>query len=132
LQVIELPFIIQALLKFIKNLFSGRINRLQYLFGSLFVALVLIVGITPFKSLQETRLFVVFGVIAFFVFSYSLVVRRVHDTGHAWYFMLLWFVPFVGFFFWLYILFQKGEIAENVYGQPPNNNRKFFEMLLNQ
>lgn len=68
--------------------------------------------------------------LAGFIFSLSLMVRRLHDLGKEWFWVFLAFIPVVTFFFSLYLLFFKGEQRANAYGPVPNNSRKIFDVLL--
>lgn len=54
-----------------------------------------------------------------FLPSISVLVRRFHDVGKSgwWYFIL--FVPFIGPFWFLYLLCKDGDNSENSYGNNP-------------
>jgi len=49
----------------------------------------------------------------------SVTVRRLHDQGEPWIKYLLTFIPFIGFIFWLIMVFKAGDDYENDYGHDP-------------
>lgn len=57
-------------------------------------------------------------VISIYLFFITLTIRRVHDIGHGGWFILLKFIPILGFFVFLYIFFRAGNITDNKYGSP--------------
>ncbi|HSE35617.1 MAG TPA: DUF805 domain-containing protein [Candidatus Paceibacterota bacterium] len=138
-----------------KGLFGGRVSRREYFFASL---LMLGIGLMMFlfiafmtgyvfgmplmpmadvdmmgidmRSAILSAIFLIAAGLACFIFSLSLMVRRLHDLGKEWFWVFLTFIPVVTFFFSLYLLFFKGEQRANAYGPVPNNSRKIFDVLL--
>ena len=51
--------------------------------------------------------------------SLAVSVRRMHDTGRSGWWLLIAFIPFVGWLIALYFLVQPGETAANRYGPDP-------------
>ncbi len=51
--------------------------------------------------------------------SYSLLVRRLHDTGRCGWWGMLIILPVVGWLVLLFFLARKGQESENRYGMPP-------------
>ena len=49
----------------------------------------------------------------------AVSVRRLHDTGRSGWWLLVVFIPLVGWLIALYFLVQPGETAENLYGPDP-------------
>ena len=49
----------------------------------------------------------------------SIAIRRLHDHGEPWLKYLLTFIPFIGFIFWIMLVFAKGDDCENDYGPDP-------------
>jgi uncharacterized membrane protein YhaH (DUF805 family) len=49
----------------------------------------------------------------------AVSVRRMHDTGRSGWWLLIAFIPFVGWLIALYFLVQPGETAANRYGPDP-------------
>lgn len=68
-------------MKQIKNLFKGRLNRLNFLFGFIILVIVLTV------SLQIDLLLVPAWIIVL-VLGLSLQVRRWHDFNRPWYYAI--------------------------------------------
>lgn len=56
--------------------------------------------------------------VATVVFSFFWAIRRLHDLGKSGWLSLLFLIPIVNFFFWLWLLFFKGDHRENEYGPP--------------
>ncbi|OGG48958.1 hypothetical protein A3G63_01755 [Candidatus Kaiserbacteria bacterium RIFCSPLOWO2_12_FULL_52_8] len=135
------------------KLFSGRIGRLRYFEGAVFIlifffAFIAIVwglvsalgGVTSIDS--SNVLLNVFGsvlfptILALFFVAYlvtilSLAVRRWHDIGYSGWMVLLQFIPFVNVITALILLFKKGEPIENKYGTLPVVGRKSLADIFN-
>ena len=87
-------------LDFLKNeyfKFDGRICRRRFLMITLYsiiigMAISLVTTILPFLEFLGT-----FYILALAVPSLGLYVRRLHDIDFPWWFVLLAFVPIVGF-----------------------------------
>lgn len=61
-------------------------------------------------------------VIAFFLASLSLSVRRLHDHDKTGWFLLLSWVPFIGWIFFLIMMLTPGNAYENSYGPDPREH----------
>ena len=48
----------------------------------------------------------------------SALIRRHHDMGRNGWFSVLWFVPYIGVGYWIYLLCAKGTQGPNAYGPP--------------
>ena len=55
----------------------------------------------------------------FFYISICIFTKRLHDIGKSGYNQFLMFVPFYNFYLVLLILFKKGDIGQNMYGEDP-------------
>ena len=55
----------------------------------------------------------------FFVSSYMLAIRRLHDVNLPGYFSLLNFIPYVNLGLAVYLLFAEGTTGTNAYGPDP-------------
>ena len=64
-------------MKYIKNLFNGRLNRLNFLIGFVLMVVVSVAG-------MEVKFLIIPIMIVIFVFSYSIQVRRWHDFNKPW------------------------------------------------
>jgi uncharacterized membrane protein YhaH (DUF805 family) len=51
--------------------------------------------------------------------SYSVLVRRLHDTGRCGWWVILLFLPVIGWLVLLVFLVRKGQECENRYGMSP-------------
>jgi uncharacterized membrane protein YhaH (DUF805 family) len=74
----------------------------------------LAIGIMLILALLSTALF-----FAGLIGHLSVTVRRLHDQGEPWIKFLLNFIPFIGFIFWLIMVFKPGDDYENDYGPDP-------------
>jgi uncharacterized membrane protein YhaH (DUF805 family) len=117
-------------------LFSGRIGRLAYLYGTFYYSLVVVVPcilIAVAYGLLLTRFdhdaskvvydrpvvglaFIVYACLA--TASFSLSARRLHDVDRPTIICLLAIVPFVNIPFTAYLLLTPGMDHDNSYGAP--------------
>jgi len=114
---------VEALRKY--AVFGGRANRSEYWYFSLiyllisvfFVALDMIIG----KFDSHTGLgpiSTLFGLLlALPVLAVS--VRRMHDIDRSGWWFLILFLPFVGFFIFVWLAAKAGSPGENRYGPVP-------------
>lgn len=104
-----------------------RIGRLRYLAHGflMMLAALVVLGVGAGLAVGVSEIFwVIFaaGYLAIIVFSFMLMIQRLHDLNHTGWMSLLAFIPLVGFFFTLYIVFAPGTKGANNYGlQPPPN-----------
>jgi len=144
---------------FIKNLYKGRLDRLNYLWGSLIIGLgaAIITGILMMMGLLSSIkgiatmtdgaplqaqiafsgnffvwlfILIVVGILVPLITT-SFPVRRLHDLGKSGWYVLLLIIPLVNFFFQLYLLFAKGEAGDNTYGHAPKDKKPFFKEIFN-
>lgn len=110
--------------------FSGRASRSEYWWWQLFELIIavplLIIIFLLFAANGKFAggLFFYFvSVIILFLASLSVLVRRLHDTGHSGvaYFIVL--VPFVGSFILLYWMLCDSTPGDNQYGPNPKEVR---------
>lgn len=100
--------------------FKGRMNRAKYwkyvLFGFIIsFALSIVIGKL---GLEGTK----FAGLVNFVFALlclPFAIRRLHDLNKNGWFYLLFLIPVVGFFFFIYFGFFKGTDGPNQYGPDP-------------
>jgi len=129
---------------FAKNLYSGRIGRLDYFLSALFlfVAMIPIYSSIIVASALSSRndlvgslatfaTLIIFMIIIFYGWLvFSVHVRRLHDAGMSGWYALLFLIPLVGFLFFIAMLFKKGDEGENEYGAIIGNVG-FFKKMLN-
>lgn len=117
----------EALKKYAK--FEGRANRPQYWYFVLteFLAFFIleILCVIPFVNIIAGLALLVlsFGLI---VPALAVSVRRLHDTNRSGWWLLLYFVPFVGAIVLLVFMCLEGTKGANKYGdEPVVENYKF-------
>lgn len=86
---------------------QGRLNRKPY---NLYLLALTILGLIPMVQLLT---------ILFIPSSIMIMIKRWHDVDKSGWFTLLVFVPIVGFFAALYLIFARGTDAENRFGANP-------------
>lgn len=100
---------VQAIELFFRNYvnFTGRASKSEYWFGFLFQFLVTLLTcwISYFSDVV---------LLALLVPSLSLSIRRLHDIGKAWYWLLLAFIPFGGII--LIVYYCKDSDGNNQWG----------------
>lgn len=115
--------------------FSGRSRRKEYWLFALFYVLVMLVLNAVFGTnevVRGTGSFVygtrlvgagswVGGLFALFslVPSLAVSVRRLHDQDRSGWLLLLWLIPFLGWFALLVLMLLEGTRGANRYGPDP-------------
>lgn len=109
---------IQAYKNFWSNItnFSGTANRpdfwwpaiINYVLGVIIIAIIQAIMGHPIQdiySLADLNVDIISKIVAFIVWlgNWSLQVRRLHDTNRSGWWILIGFVPIIGFI-WLFIL----------------------------
>lgn len=106
---------------------SSRIGRLRYLAHGFLAMLViyLVMAISAGLALAVSPLFWAFfavGYIAAFVFSFILMIQRLHDLNQPGWWSLLMMVPLANLILLVFLVFVPGTQGANNYGfQPPPN-----------
>lgn len=103
----------QLMLENVTN-FDGRTSRSNYWWAVLTLVGISLVGMILGSISEFLEMIVMLGLV---VLSWTLTIRRLHDVGKSWYYML-WqclFPPIT-----LYFLVQKGDEGANQYGEPDN------------
>ena len=119
--------------------FRGRASRTEYgLFHITAVVAYIVLGILPVMMIDfhggrqdadpgplAIGIISILGLLSMVLFFAALIghlsvtVRRLHDQGEPWLRYLLTFIPFIGFIFWLILVFARGDDYENDYGPDP-------------
>jgi uncharacterized membrane protein YhaH (DUF805 family) len=103
--------------------FSGRAGRREYWMFFLIYILIYI-ALAILASILPSALATVFGIltmvfaIGLLIPSLAVAVRRLHDTDHSGWWMLLCIVPFAGLYI-LYLLIIEGTQGSNRFGETP-------------
>lgn len=118
-----------------RGAFQRRIGRLGYLMGHVYLLLfgmaifIAVFAVMPALSLADDGplriiisiplflLALIFAVISLLA-QISLIVRRLHDLGRPWPWILVGFIPLVSIIFSLYLLFKRGQEGSNEWGDP--------------
>jgi uncharacterized membrane protein YhaH (DUF805 family) len=95
--------------------FSGRASRSEYWWFYLFYLLVL----SAATLLDSTRTLAGLVALALLLPTLGLAVRRLHDTGHSGWWLLVGFVPLAGAIVLLIFFVQASHPGPNQYGPPP-------------
>ena len=100
--------------------FSGRAGRREYwmfflIYVLIYIALAVLAGILP-SALATifSTLIVVFG-LGLIIPSIAVGVRRLHDTDHSGWWMLISLIPLAGLYL-LYLLMIEGTPGANRFG----------------
>ena len=114
------------------QLFStkGRIGRLRYLAYCLASYLVIIPFLiiaailsSSYLSNSNTSLNIIFlAYIPLFIFYFIIAKRRFNDVNASGWLNLLIFIPLIGSFVILYLIFARGTDGPNKYGPAPCEN----------
>jgi uncharacterized membrane protein YhaH (DUF805 family) len=104
--------------------FSGRARRREYWFFFLFnliIQLVLamieeILGIAP--NSRESILAGIYG-LAVFIPTLAVGVRRLHDTNHSGWWLLIGLIPLIGVLVLLFFFVSDSDSGPNQYGPDP-------------
>lgn len=84
----------------------------------------------PFVNQVFFVLYILFGIFSF-ISSTSIGFRRLHDINKSAWWLLLVFIPIIGWiilFYWIGI--KKGDASPNRFGEPSNITASGFEVLL--
>jgi uncharacterized membrane protein YhaH (DUF805 family) len=104
--------------------FNGRARRSEYWYFQLFAGVVAGVAMV-LMGMNEDSLAVIslvsIVVLALFVPSLAVTVRRLHDTGRSGWFYLVAFVPIVGGILVFIWTCSRGTEGVNRYGSDPLN-----------
>ena len=97
--------------------FSGRARRSEYWYFNLFYFIFYIIVIA-LDAISVQGGFTALYTLVMFVPSLSVLVRRLHDTSHSAWWLLLMCVPIIGHLILLYFLVQDSH-HDNEYGYNP-------------
>ncbi len=101
--------------------FTGRSSRSEYWWWVLFTFIVGVVVSIAF-CWNDTAESFASGVTSLFFFlpSFGLLFRRLHDTGRSGWWWLLNFIPLVGSIILIVWCCQDSQRGDNQYGPEPN------------
>ena len=100
--------------------FEGRASRSEYWWFFLFCIFVgIITGMADFVAGWNVITNIV--IIALFLPTLSVAVRRLHDIGRSGWWYLIVIIPYIGWIMFLIVMILEGEEHPNQYGEVPTN-----------
>jgi uncharacterized membrane protein YhaH (DUF805 family) len=112
-------------LKVVKNYvgFSGRAGRREYwmfvlVYMLIYIGLAILTAIMPNMLAKLLGLVTLVFAIGLLIPSIAVGVRRLHDSDHSGWWMLLMLVPLAGLYV-LYLLIIEGTSGSNRFGESP-------------
>lgn len=119
--------------------FTGRLNRKPYIIRNIILNIIIsLFGLMLYDSMEQLfergserdlEMFIVGAALCFAVSIvisiswFSLAIRRCHDLNKSGWFILLAFIPFVNIGIFIYLIFAKGTIGRNLFGEDPLENK---------
>ena len=102
--------------------FNGRAGVKEYWMFVLFYFIFSIVA-SVIDSILGTG-FVISGLysLALIVPSLAAAVRRLHDIGKSGIWILVGFIPLIGWIWLIILLIKQGDPGPNMYGPPPTSS----------
>ena len=104
--------------------FNGRARRKEFwmfnLFAWIISSILSVIDLALDSSMGFSVLSSIFSLIIL-VPSLAVSVRRLHDVNKTGWYILLWFLPIIGWI-WLIVLYAtEGDQGSNQYGDDPKN-----------
>lgn len=116
-------FYVEALRNYLDG--SGRASRSEFWYFYLAYVIVAFCGAVVSVVLESTGASIVgtilfLGIIAFhFIPSWTVTVRRLHDTGRSGWWLLIAILPFAGAVVLFVFMVEASVKGSNDYGRPP-------------
>lgn len=99
--------------------FEGRARRKEYWMFTLFnVIISIILGLIDYYLIGSKVLEYLYS-LAVLIPSLAVVVRRLHDIGKKWPWILLCLIPIVGQIWLLVLMCTNGDVGDNEFGEDP-------------
>lgn len=113
---------LEALKKY--AVFSGRAHRKEYWMFVLFNLIIglvigLIEGIAGIAPESTESVLASIYILAVLIPGIAVTVRRLHDTSHSAWWLLIPFVPIIGYIVLLVFMVQDSDQGDNKYGPSP-------------
>lgn len=105
--------------------FNGRARRSEYwyfvLFNISFAMLAYFIDNFLGLILDEgtSGLFYLILLLGTFLPALAVTIRRLHDADKSGWFILIWFVPMIGPFWFIIVLASEGTSGKNMFGEDP-------------
>lgn len=99
--------------------FQGRARRKEYWMFTLFnVIISIILSLIDFYLLDSQVLESLYA-LAVLIPSLAVTVRRLHDIGKIWAWILLCLIPIIGQIWLLVLMCTNGNVGDNDFGSDP-------------
>jgi uncharacterized membrane protein YhaH (DUF805 family) len=98
--------------------FEGRASRSEFWYFVLFLVICAVPAALADQLLIGKPVFQVLVTLATIVPYVSVIVRRLHDTGHSGWFYWIALIPLIGVCILIYWLCRAGPTEPNQYGSP--------------
>jgi len=99
--------------------FGGRASRPAYWWWFLFAILVAACASIIDAAIGSFGVISGIAGLALLLPGLSGAIRRLHDTGHSGWWVLIGLIPVIGFIVLLIFYLREGDAGENQYGPPP-------------
>jgi uncharacterized membrane protein YhaH (DUF805 family) len=99
--------------------FRGRASRPAYWWWFLFAILVAIAASLIDLAAGSFGVVTAVADLALLLPGLSVAIRRLHDTDHSGWWILIGLIPLVGFIVLLIFYLREGDAADNQYGPAP-------------
>jgi uncharacterized membrane protein YhaH (DUF805 family) len=99
--------------------FTGRAGRPAYWWWFLFAVLVAIAANIIDAALGSFGVISGIAGLALLLPGLSVAIRRLHDTDHSGWWILIGLIPIIGFIVLLIFYLREGDPGENRFGPPP-------------
>ncbi len=100
---------------------QGRAQRSEYWWFYLFILIVMFIAgmIDAITGLPILNLIVMLAILAPYI---CVAIRRMHDKDKSGWWLLVSFIPVIGFFYILYLFVTRGTVGDNRFGPDPLEN----------
>ena len=98
--------------------FNGRSSRSAYWYWALF-AIILLIAVEIVSAVIKFPLLYIAVALGLFLPNLAVGVRRLHDTGRSGWWLLISFVPLIGFIV-LIVFYTQESDGPNQYGEGPD------------
>jgi uncharacterized membrane protein YhaH (DUF805 family) len=99
--------------------FDGRASRPAYWWWFLFTILVAVAASIIDAAIGSFGVISGIAGLALLLPGLSVAIRRLHDTDHSGWWVLIGLIPIVGFIVLLIFYLRQSDPGENRYGPPP-------------
>jgi len=109
--------------------FEGRASRSEFWYFVLFLVICAVPAALVDQLLIGKPVFQVLLTLATMVPYVSVIVRRLHDTGHSGWFYWIALIPLIGVCILIYWLCRAGPTEPNQYGSPRMSTAPFDSIM---